>query len=122
MEPAHHHPGEAVLAEIAPNARALRAEIPATWRAFTELHQAAFAPGALDLVTKELIALALSVIKGCDGCMAAHAKGAARAGATAAQVAEALGVAISMDGGPATSHGPVAFGYFTDFASQHSDR
>ena len=40
----------------------------------------------------------------CDGCIVAHAEGAARSGATAEEVAEALGVAILMNGGTATMY------------------
>jgi AhpD family alkylhydroperoxidase len=75
------------------------------------------APGALDAKTKELIALAIAVSKQCDGCIAAHARGAAAQGATQAEVAEALGVAILMNGGPATVHGPRALAAFAEFAT-----
>lgn len=71
--------------------------------------------GALATVTKELIALAIAVVEKCDGCIAAHARGAARAGATREQVAEALGVAILMAGGPATVYGPRAYSAFCEF-------
>lgn len=46
----------------------------------------------------------------------AHAEGAARAGATPEEVAEAIGVAILMNGGPATVFGPRAFAAFREFA------
>ena len=51
---------------------------------------------------KELLALAIAVTRECDGCIAAHAHGAARNGATEAEVAEALGVAMLRNGDPAT--------------------
>ena len=56
-----------------------------------------------------LIALAIVVTKQC-GCMASHARGTARKGATPEEVAEALGVAILMNGGPGTVHATRAFG------------
>ena len=40
---------------------------------------------------KELMALAIAVVKHRDGCIAYHAKAAARRGATSEEVAEALG-------------------------------
>ena len=43
-------------------------------------------------------------------------RGAARAGATEQQVAEALGVAILMNGGPSTVYGPRAMEAFLEFA------
>ncbi len=47
----------------------------------------------------------------------AHAYCAALDGATEAEVAEALGVALLMNGGPATVYGPRAFAAFREFAS-----
>jgi AhpD family alkylhydroperoxidase len=96
--------------------RALRAALPEVFRAYGELSRAAMAPGALDAKAKELIALAISVSKQCDGCIASHAKGAARAGATAEEVAEALAITISMNGGPGTVYAPRAFDAFREFA------
>ena len=58
---------------------------------------------------KELMALAIAVVKECDGCIAYHAKAAARRGATADEVAETLGVALLMDGGSASVNGPRAW-------------
>ena len=45
-------------------------------------------------------------------CIAAHARGASRAGATKQEVAEAIGVTFLMQGGPATVYGPRAFDAF----------
>lgn len=62
-------------------------------------------------------ALAISVVKRCDGCIAYHAKAAARAGATPAEVAELLGVALLMDGGTANVYAPRAWEAFNEFSS-----
>jgi AhpD family alkylhydroperoxidase len=94
--------------------RALRCAIPDVYRGFARLHDAALAPGVLDVRTKELVALALSVSQQCDGCITAHAEAAARHGATEEEVAEVLGVVIMMGGGPATSYGPQAFAAFRE--------
>ncbi len=66
---------------------------------------------------KELIALAIAVAKECDGCIVSHAKGAAVHGATPEQVAEALSVALLMNGGPATVYGPRAWAAYQEFAT-----
>ena len=66
---------------------------------------------------KELIALAIAVTQECDGCVAAHARSAVRQGVTAAEVAEAMGVAILMNGGPGTVWGPRAYAAFAEFAA-----
>jgi AhpD family alkylhydroperoxidase len=100
---------------------ALRKAIPDTWGAFGELHRHAVAEGALPTHVKELMALAIAVVKQCDGCIAYHARAAAKAGATTEQVAEALGVALLMDGGTASVYGPRAWDAFREFAFPDED-
>jgi AhpD family alkylhydroperoxidase len=107
-----------VITDLREPTRALRKAIPDTWAAFAQLHSAAVADGALPAATKELIALSVAVAKECDGCIAYHAKAAALQGATSEQVAEALGVVLLMDGGPASVYGPRAFQAFQEFAEQ----
>ena len=113
---AGHGHGHDVLDELSPLHRQLRRAVPEVYRGFGELHHAAFAPGDLDVKTKELIALAIGVVEGCDGCIASHAQAAAHAGATRQEAAEAIGVTFLMKGGPATIYGPRAFDAFWEFA------
>ena len=101
-------------------ARALREHIPDVMKGFAELSMAAMKDGALSARTKELMALAIAISKQCDGCIAAHARGAARTGASEAEVAEAIGVAILMNGGPGTVYGPRALAAFHEFAEPAS--
>jgi AhpD family alkylhydroperoxidase len=103
---------------VSQEGRALRDEIPDVYSGYARLHAAAMTDqGELSVKVRELIALAISVTRECDGCIAAHAKGAARQGATTREVAEALGVAIMMNGGPGTVWGPRAFAAFQEFSS-----
>jgi AhpD family alkylhydroperoxidase len=99
--------------------RELSEAIPEAWSAFGSLHRAAVADGALPAATKELIALAIAVTRGCDGCIASHARAAARHGASPEEVAEALGVALLMNGGPASVHGPRAWAAYHEFLDTH---
>lgn len=108
--------GKSVLREIAPLHRDLHHAIPDVYRGFGELSKAAFADGVLDRKTKELIALAIGVVEGCDGCIASHGQAAARAGATRQEAAEVIGVMFLMHGGPATIHGARAYDAFCEFA------
>jgi AhpD family alkylhydroperoxidase len=103
-----------VIAGLAAPTRELKQAIPDVWDGFSALHQAAMAEGALPARVKELIALTIAVVKECDGCIAYHAKAAARRGATAEEVAEALGVALLMDGGSASVKGPRAWQAFNE--------
>lgn len=117
-----HFHGREVLQPLVAQSRALRQMIPDVYQAFGELGSAAMKPGALDAVTKELMALALSISLRCDGCMAAHARGAAVAGATREQVAEMIGVTVLMDGGPGTVYGPRAYDAFCEFLAEREAR
>ncbi|HSS88714.1 MAG TPA: carboxymuconolactone decarboxylase family protein [Streptosporangiaceae bacterium] len=98
--------------------RRLREAIPDVYAGYAQLHSASMGDGALPARVKELIALAISVTKECDGCVVAHARAAARRGATAEEVAETMGVAILMNGGPGTVWGPRAYGVFEEFARE----
>ena len=112
--------GKSVLRDLNPLHRELRRAIPDVYAGFGSLHKAAFADGgALDVKTKELIALAIGVVEGCDGCIASHAEAAARAGATRQEAAEAIGVTFLMKGGPATIYGPRAYDAFCEFAPEN---
>lgn len=110
--------GKQVLDDLSPLHRQLRRAVPDVYAGFGELHRSAFAPGALDTRTKELIAMAIAVVEGCDGCIASHAQAAAKAGATRQEAAEAIGVTFLMHGGPATIHGPRAYDAFCEFAPE----
>jgi AhpD family alkylhydroperoxidase len=97
--------------------RDLRQAIPGVYAGYAQLHAAAMGDdGALPARIKELIALAIAVTSECDGCVAAHARGAAQRGATAQEVAETMGVAILMNGGPGTVWGPRGYAAFAEFA------
>ena len=108
--------GKAVLRDLNPLHRDLRRAIPEVYAGFGALSNAAFADGALDRKTKELIAMAIGVVEGCDGCIASHGQSAAQAGATRQEAAEVIGVTFLMHGGPATIHGARAYQAFCEFA------
>jgi AhpD family alkylhydroperoxidase len=118
LETAHSSHGRRVLDDLSPLHHQLRRAVPEVYRGFGQLHDAAFADGALDTRTKELIALAIAVVEGCDGCIASHAQAALQAGASRQEAAEAIGVTFLMHGGPATIHGPRAFDAFCEFAPE----
>lgn len=121
MTMSEHGYGKGVLDELRPLHRELRHAIPEVYRGFGEFHHAAFAAGALDAKTKELIAFAIGIIQRCDGCIASHAEGAAKAGATRQEAAEAIGVAMLMSGGPGTIYGPRAYSAFCEFHPETTD-
>jgi len=113
-EHTHHD----VLTDLNPKHRELRKMIPDVYAGFAQMSRASLASGALERKTKELIALAIGIVAGCDGCIASHAQGAVRAGATKEEAAEAIGVTFLMHGGPATIYGARAYDAFCEFADE----
>lgn len=107
----HHE----ALSDLREPTRLLRHAIPGPWAALLSLHDSAMADGELPMAVKEAAALAMSVVKRCDGCISHHARAAARAGASQQVVAEMLAVALLMDGATATVYGPRAWEAFLEF-------
>lgn len=82
----------------------MRQASPEVMKAFGAMARAAHADGALDAQTKELIALAIGVAVRCTPCIAYHAEGALKAGASREAVAETLAMAVYMGAGPAVMY------------------
>ena len=95
---------------------ALREAIPDVIKGYGALSAGTYKQGALDPKTKELIALALAIGARCDGCVAYHAKAAHDKGASREEVAEVIGVAIHMGGGPSMVYGAEALRAFDAFS------
>ncbi|TMA88652.1 MAG: carboxymuconolactone decarboxylase family protein [Deltaproteobacteria bacterium] len=94
--------------EVAKQFKRMRELAPEAYRAFLEFDGKAFAEGALPLKTKELVALGVAHITQCPWCIDAHAKRAAKAGASDHQIGEVIFVAMAMAAGAAWSHGGLA--------------
>jgi AhpD family alkylhydroperoxidase len=106
-----------VRKDLAEPARRLREGVPEVIGAYAAMQKAVMVDGALPAKVKELIALAIAATRECDGCIAAHASGTAHQGATEAEVAEAMGVVVLMNGGPGTVWGPRALAAYREFAT-----
>jgi AhpD family alkylhydroperoxidase len=59
-----------------------------TWESVKEV----MAPGELDVLTKEMVYLAVSATNGCKYCIASHTAGARKAGMTDAMLGELMAV------------------------------
>ncbi len=59
-----------------------------TWESIKQI----MAPGALDVRTKEMVYLAISVTNGCEYCIASHGAAARKAGMTEAMFGELMAV------------------------------
>jgi AhpD family alkylhydroperoxidase len=77
---------------------------PELVKGFVALSGASARTQHLDAKTRELIALAVAITTRCDGCIDAHVRKAQAAGATRAEMAEALGVAIALNAGAAFTY------------------
>jgi AhpD family alkylhydroperoxidase len=84
--------------------RDLRRASPEVMKTFGDMARAAHAGCALDAKTKELVAIAISVATRCSPCIAYHAEAAVKQGASRAEVAETLGMAIYMGAGPSVMY------------------
>lgn len=72
------------------------------YRVFVEMEQKTFADGKLSKKHKELIAIGISLVNGCESCLEWHIKQALDAGATVEEIIEALEVGFEMGIGPTT--------------------
>ena len=104
------------FSETRNNLRNLRKTIPETFAGFVSLEQAASPDGALSHKDKELIALGISVALRCEDCIISHAGACHRAGCTREEVAEALGTAIQMSGGPGLMYASKALAAFDELS------
>ena len=86
--------------------------IPGSMGAFQKLMGEASKDGALTSKFKELVAVAIAVSKGCGDCIVFHVSNARKHGATREELAETLGVAIEMGGGPGAVYAARALAAF----------
>ncbi|MPM51114.1 hypothetical protein SDC9_97861 [bioreactor metagenome] len=73
--------------------------LPETAEAFGQMRNSIFKDAFLDLKTKELIAVASSVLMRCQFCVDTHSQRAIAAGATKEEIAEAISVAMFVAAG-----------------------
>ncbi len=69
-------------------------KLPETADAFSKMRDSIFKDSALDRKTKELIAVASSVLMRCEYCTEAHSKRALLNGSSEDEIAEAIAVAM----------------------------
>jgi len=82
---------------------------PAAMAGFKALDQAALSDGAIPRKYKELMAVAVALTTQCAYCIEVHRKAAIGAGATEADLAETVFVAVALRAGAALTHGTHLF-------------
>jgi len=73
-------------------------------KAFWTFDKAAFAPGAIDVLNKQLMAVAVALTTQCPYCIELHVQSARKEGATDAMLAETAVIAAAMRAGGAITH------------------
>ena len=89
-------------------ARKRRELAPEPLNAFKAFSAAVFADGALPSKTKQLIAVAVAHVTQCPYCIRGHTQAALKAGATQAEIMEAIWVSAEMRAGAAYAHSALA--------------
>ena len=77
---------------------------PETMKAFWAFDKEAFKAGAVDVLHKQLIAVAVALTTQCPYCIELHVKAARKAGATDQMLAETAAVTAAMRAGAAITH------------------
>jgi len=88
---------------------------PDTIRGYIELSSAGQKKNLLGAKTRELIALAVAVTLRCDGRITVHTEAAIKNGATNEEIAEALGVATTVNAGAALVYSARAMDAFKEY-------
>ncbi len=105
------------MAETLSNCGTLAKEIPDSVRGFEAMGKAAKTDGALDLRTKEFMALGIAIATRCDSCIGFHVQALIRLDVTREQLCEGLAMAMYMGGGPSYAYSAKALKAF-DFFSE----
>ena len=110
---------KALIGDISAYTAELKTAIPDTMQGFYSMAKAATKEGAISEKVKEFIALAIGVSTRCDGCIGFHSKALVRLGTTREEMAEVLGMAVYMGGGPSLMYAADALRAYDQFkASQ----
>ncbi|RMA43836.1 carboxymuconolactone decarboxylase family protein [Rhodophyticola porphyridii] len=96
--------------------QALNGAAPDTLKGFGALSKAVKTGGALDLKTKEFVALGISVADRCEPCIGFHVEALISAGASREEIADVLSMAVQMGGGPSLMYAAKALACFDELS------
>lgn len=94
----------AALTAIRSRSRNLNKAIPEAMAGFAQLSKAAKGGAALSEKEKEYVALGISIAVRCEDCILFHVEALRKAGGTREELAEVLGMAVQMGGGPSVMY------------------
>ncbi len=105
------------LATANRNLDSFRAAHPDAGKGFSALHHGTMKPGALTTKEKEFLAIAIGIHAQCVDCIGFHVRTGIKAGMTREELAEVIGVAMMMGGGPAYMYGAKALEAYDQFTA-----
>lgn len=70
---------------------------PEIMQPYMRFYKATYERGHLDRKTKELVAIAASLVAGCKGCLEGHLKKAIKFGATRGEISETIAVTLGVN-------------------------
>lgn len=91
--------------------------LPGVIQAFGKMGEAAKDDSALDLKTKEFVALGIAISTRCDHCIGYHTRNLVRLGARREEVSDVLAMCAYMGGGPSINFGSKALQAFDQFSA-----
>jgi AhpD family alkylhydroperoxidase len=97
--------------------RALYKAAPGPTQGFSQLSAAVKDEAALSLRVKEFVAVGIAVAQRCEPCIAFHVEALMKTGASREELAETLGMAIQMGGGPALMYAASALACWDELAA-----
>lgn len=95
----------------------LRAAHPDAGKGFSALHHATMKAGTIGVKEKEFLAIAIGIHAQCNDCIGFHVRAGIRAGMTREELAEVIGVAMMMGGGPSFMYGAKALEAYDQFTA-----
>ncbi|MEM1078826.1 MAG: carboxymuconolactone decarboxylase family protein [Pseudomonadota bacterium] len=106
------------MSEMRADLKTLNAAMPETARAFAALTKVAKESGALDLKSREFVALGIAVSQRCAPCIGFHVEALAKAGGTRQELVDVLSMAIQMGGGPSLMYAAEALAAWESLAGE----
>lgn len=96
----------------------LQKAAPEIMNAFSNLHGEYSKESALSMVTKECVALGISIAIRCEPCILAHVQTFIEVGGTREELVDVIKTAVLMGGGPGTAYGQKALAAFDEFSKE----
>jgi len=106
------------IAATRDRSRVLAKTVPDAMKGFATLSKGVKESGVLGVKEKEYVALGISIAVRCEACIGFHVEALMKAGASREELADVLGMAIQMGGGPSVMYAGKALECWDQLAAQ----